>query len=345
MRVIKLHWKRWLLLLTALMLVAPLVAGCGQAVEEEKPTIKFGDSQYESLWINNAIAKFIIEEGYGYPVEIIQMTTVVWQISLPKGDIHIMMELWQQNLIDWYNEEIAAGNIENLGMTYEGGPQFFMIPTWVHEEYNIDTIFDMKDHWELFKDPEDPTKGAFLNSMIGWQCTAINVVKMEAYGLTDYYNIVDTGSAGALEAALAGAQKKKQPVFGYYWAPTAIMGAYDWYILEEPEYNKELWDKIIAAKDDPSLRPLSEACAYETLPIDKGIWSGFRDMAPDVVTMLEKMNVGLQPINVTAAWSVENEVQDWELAAIYYLKNYESRWKTWVTDDAYKKIKDALEGL
>ena len=54
------------------------------------------------------------------------------------------------------------------------------------------------------------------------------------------------------------------------------------------------------------------------------------------------MVVGLQPINVTAAWAVENEIQDWELAAIYYMENYEDRWKTWVTDDAYKKIKEAL---
>jgi len=323
-----------------------LVVGCGGAEEaEEKPTIKLADAQFESEWINNAIADFIFEEGYGYPTESIQMTTVIWQVALPKGEVDIVMELWEQNLLDWYNEEIGKGTIENLGMVYEGGPQFFMIPTWVHEEYNINTVEDMKDHWELFKDPEDPTKGAFINCIIGWQCGAINDVKMEAYGLTDYYNIISGGGSGAMEAALAGAQKKKEPVFGYYWAPTALMGMYDWYILEEPEYDKATWDKIIAAKDDPSLRPVAEACAYETLPINIGIWSGLREKAPVIVEVLEKMNVGLQPINVTAAWATENEVQDWSLAAHYYLENYEERWKTWVSDDAHKKIKDALKGL
>jgi glycine betaine/proline transport system substrate-binding protein len=230
-------------------------------------------------------------------------------------------------------------------MIYEGGPQFFIIPKWMAEQYNIKTVFDMKDHWELVKDPEDPDKGAFINCIIGWQCAAINDVKLEAYGLTDYYNIISPGSSGAMEAALAGPQKKGDPVFGYYWAPTALMGAYDWHVLEEPEYDVATWDKITAAKDDPSLRPLDAACAYETLPIDTGINPSLRDIAPDVVTMLEKMSVGLQPINVTAAWSVEHEVQDWEEAAIYYLKNYEDTWKTWVTEDAYTKIKDALAGL
>ena len=274
------------------------------------------------------------------------MTTVVWQVTLPKGDIHIIMELWHQNLIDWYNEEIAKGNIENGGMIYEGGPQFFIIPTWMAEEYNIKTIFDMKDHWELFKDPEDPEKGAFINSVIGWQCTAINWVKIEAYGLTEYYNIVDTGSSGAMEAALAGAQKKGDPVFGYHWAPTALMGMYDWYILEEPEYDEEIWAQIIAAVDDETLRPLSEACAYETIPITKGVWSGLLEMAPDVCAMLLKMNVGLDALNDTCAWGVETEIAgDYEKSAIYYLKTYEERWKTWVTDDAYNKIKEALKEL
>ena len=270
------------------------------------------------------------------------MTTPIFQITLAKGEIHVMMELWSQNLLDWYNEETAAGNIEDLGMTYEGGPQFFIIPQWMHEEYGINTVFDMKDHWELFQDPEDPDKGAFINCVIGWQCAEINEVKLEAYGLTEYYNIISPGSSGALDAGLSGPQKKGDPVFGYHWSPTAIMGAYDWYILEEPEYDAAIWDEITAAREDKSLRPLSEATAYETIPTNKGIHPSLREIAPDVVAMLEKMNVSVQPINVTAAWASENDVQDWELAAIYYLENYEDLWSTWVTDEAYAKIKDAL---
>jgi len=330
-------------------MVATLAAACQPAAEveevavpEEKATIKFCDTQFESLWILNAIAEFIIEEGYGYPVEIIQMTTPIAQVSLSQGDAHVWIELWQQNWIDNYIDELAKGNIENGGMIYEGGPQFFAIPKWMAEEYNIKTIFDMKDHWELVKDPEDPTKGAFINCIIGWQCAAINDVKLEAYGLTDYYNILSPGSSGAMEAALSGPQKKGDPVFGYYWAPTALMGMYDWYVLEEPEYNAEVWGQVIAAKDDPSLRPLSEACAYETIPIDKGFHKSLKQIAPDVREMLTKMMAGLDRINKTAAWSKENEVQDWEEAAIYYLNNWEDTWKTWVTDDAYTKIKAAL---
>jgi len=309
----------------------------------EKPTILIVDAQFQSEWICNAIAEFIIQNGYGYPTETIVLTTSVWTVSLAEGDVHIDLELWKQNIMDWFNEETAAGRVVELGMTYEGGPQFWMIPQWVHEEYNINTVEDMKEHWELFKDPEDPSKGIFIDCMLGWACGDINDVKMEAYGLTEYYNIIEPGAAGAMDAALAGAQMKHKPIFGYYWAPTALMGMYDWYILEEPEYDEDTWAMITAAVSDESLRPISQACAYETLPITKGVHSSLLEMAPDVCAMLLKMVVGLEPLNTTAAWCVENEIQDYEKTGVYYLRNYEDRWKTWVTDDAYNKVKAALD--
>ena len=94
---------------------------------------------------------------------------------------------------------------------------------------------------------------------------------------------------------------------------------------------------------DKSLRPIDEACAYETLPIEKLAHSGLQKKAPDVVEMLKKANVGLEPINETLSWAAENEVADWEEAAIYYLQTYEDRWESWVTPGAYEKIRKALE--
>lgn len=331
------------LLLAALVAMALLAGACGLLRGCQKPVIKLYGGQYESLWINNGIAELIIEKGYGYPVEIVEMTSQMLEQSLQKGEIDLDMEAWIQTKIDWYNKQVEKGNIVNLGMTYEAGPQFWIIPKWVAEEYSIKTVFDMKDHWELFKDPQDPSKGVFYNGIIGWRCTHQNEVKLEAYGLTRYYNIIMPQSKAALEAALERPQMNRRPVFGYYWAPNALMGAYDWHILEEPPYSEECWEKIMAAGTDESLRPIDQACAYETIPIDKIAHKGLLKKAPDVVEMLRKMVVGLEPLNETLAWARENEVQDWEQAVIYYLQNYEDRWKAWVTPEAYKRIKKALE--
>ena len=55
------------------------------------------------------------------------------------------------------------------------------------------------------------------------------------------------------------------------------------------------------------------------------------------------MNVGLEPLNETLAWAVDNAIgDDWERAAVHYLRSYE-RWQSWVTPQAYQRIREALE--
>ena len=132
------------------------LACSGVEGDPQKSVIRLPDSQFESGWLNNAIAKFIIEEGYGYAVESVVESTPQMQVALPAGDIDVNLERWQQNISEWYEEEIANGTILNLGVIYEASSQVFVIPSWVAQEYNIRTVPDMKDHWELFTDPAGP---------------------------------------------------------------------------------------------------------------------------------------------------------------------------------------------
>jgi len=335
-------WLRCLLPVAAFAAGVLFIWSCGFFQDGGKPVIKTYDGQWQSIRVNNAIVEFIIEQGYGYTVEAVEMTSHEMQEAMETGEINLNMEMWQQSRLDWYNEQIEKGDIINLGMTYEAGPQFFIIPKWVAEQHQIETIFDMEQHWRLFKDPQDTSKGIFYNCIIGWRCDEINQVKLEAYGLTRYYNIFSPGSAAAMEAAFEGARMNHQPVFGYYWAPTALMGKYDWHILKEPPYTDQCWQKISAAIKDRNLRPIDQACAYENRPIEKVVHKSLLKNAQDVVEMLDKMVVGLEPLNKTLAWAKEND-QDWDEASVYYLKNYEDRWKSWVTPKAYQRIDKALK--
>ncbi|GAG49749.1 unnamed protein product, partial [marine sediment metagenome] len=51
------------------MATALLTGACALVGGGQKPVIKLHDAEFKSIWINNAIAEFIIERGYGYPVE------------------------------------------------------------------------------------------------------------------------------------------------------------------------------------------------------------------------------------------------------------------------------------
>ncbi len=324
------------------VLVAVMAAGCGGAAEAEKTTIRFYDGGWDSQWTEIAIARFIIEKGYGYPTRSVEMTNEIFYAAVEKGEVDVQLEAWPQNTPDQYSRMIEEGYMEEVGDILEGGPQFFMVPRWVSEQYNIKTVFDLKDNWELFKDPEDPSKGLFLNSVIGWDCTAINELKLEGYGLSGRFNSISSAT-GPLVAAFSAAQKKKQPVVGYYWAPSALVGQYDWYILEEPDFDQAVWNTINKAKTDNSLRPLTQACAYPNQPLPNCVHTSLRGKAPDVVEMLGHMSIGLERINKVLAWAENNQVTNHEKTAVYFLREYDSLWKGWVTADAYAKVKAAVD--
>jgi len=335
------RWTKWLMLLVALVMTVTMFGGC--AGEEEKPVLTFYDGSWGSLWLSNAIAMIIIGEGYGYECEEIVVSTDVMNVTHPKGELLINMEIWPQNQPDWWESNTADGTLVELSTVLEGGPQFWCIPQWVHEDYDIDTVEDMKEHWELFPDPEDPTKGMFINCKVGWNCERINTFKFEAYGLDEYYNIISPGTAGAETAAMAGPQIKGEPVFGYYWAPTDLMGMYDWYILEEPEYDADIWANIAAKMSDDTLPPLTEACAYESVPLLISVHKDMLEKAPDVVTMLRNFTIGLDRCNKALAYQMENEVNEWETVAVWWMREYDSHWKSWVPSSAYTKIKAFLD--
>lgn len=337
----KFRLRLLLVAMTALM-IGVVAVGCAE--EAPKEVITLVDTSYETQWIYNAVVEFIIENAYDYPVEPLTLTVPVGQVSLANGDVDAWLDLWWWYYLEWYHPAIEDGKIENLGPAMEPAPSFWMVPKYTADEHNIKTIEDMKrpEVVKLFSDPEEPSKGRFVNCPIGWECQLINRIKMEAYGLTEFYNIAEA-SAGGLDAEMAGAQIKKQPVFGYYWAPTSLMGKYDWSIVEEPKYTDACWDKVMAAKDDETIRPIDGACAYEAVSPVVGINAGLRDRAPEVVAMLEKSSIGLQPVNKIAAWAKDNDIAgEWDRAAIQYLKDYEDIWTTWMPADKVKLVKDAI---
>lgn len=143
---------------------------------------------------------------------------------------------------------------------------------------------------------------------------------------------------------MVGPMKKNQPVFGYYWAPTSIYGAYDWYIVKEPAYTEECWNEVLKGRDDQDYTP-RQACAYATQPTLVVASKRFaQEGPPDLLDFFKKINVGTAQVSQTAVWAVENDIQgDWGKAAIYYLRTYEDRWKTWMPEENYKKVKAALE--
>ncbi len=129
-------------------------------------------------------------------------------------------------------------------------------------------------------------------------------------------------------ASLAGAYKKGEPWFGYYWAPTWVLGSYDMTPLEEPAYDKATFES-------------TAACAYPAVSVNIFVNSGLTKKAPDVVEFLKKYETTQAMANKFLAFMQENEA-DTQAAAQWFLKNYEDVWTGWVPADVAAKVKKAL---
>jgi len=315
------------------LLVLLSFAGCAQAPEPvEKPTLIFADLGWDSAQVHNRVAAFIIENGYGYPKsEMIPGETIALFEGLARGDVDIEMECWVENQQEAYDKHIAAGDMVDLGSNFPDNWQGWLVPTYMIENGDLPagvSVDDLPQYWELFKDPEEPTKGRFVNSVPGWECTEINTEKIKIYGLDEYYTDFIAGSDAALSGSMAAAYEKDEPWFGYYWSPTWVLGKLDMTKIEEPPYDKEVWET-------------NYACAYPANKVNILVNASLLDKAPDVVEFLKKYETTADMANKALAYMQETEASTAE-AAIYFLKEYESLWTGWVPSDVADKVKAAL---
>jgi glycine betaine/proline transport system substrate-binding protein len=187
----------------------------------------------------------------------------------------------------------------------------------------------LSKYWELFKDPENPGKGRFYSCIPGWECEKINEKKFKAYGLDKHYTIFLPGSDAALNGSMAAAYRKGQPWFGYYWAPTWVLGKLDMTPIEEPAFDQKVWDT-------------NYACAYPSVRVNIIVNSSLQQKAPEIVEFLKKYETTQAMANKFLAY-MQDEKADTQRAALWFLRNYQDLWTGWVPGKVSAKVKAALK--
>lgn len=319
--------------------------------ESPLPVIRLHDDQVDIQRLNNEIVGFIIENGYGYPVERVENTIKEVRTALVEGDVDISLEIWKENNIVWYQDAVGSGDVVDLGVLYASGRQFWLIPRWFARENKIRTVFDMKRVWREFADHEDPSKGVFFNCIYGWACRDINRVKLAAYGLDRFYNPVSPSSPEALRAIYRNAIALHIPVFGYYWEPNVFMPVDDWYILEEPAYSQAVWYQVIKAATDArsgfgavAAAGVRDACAYGDNTVAKMAHTGLLKKAPEVAEMFRKMRVRVPDLEKILNQGERGE-DFFEAGAILFLKRHPDQWHDWVPESVRDRVSKALEKI
>ncbi len=334
--------KRSLLFLITLSVFVVILAACSGETTDGEPkeleTISFADAGWDSIRVHNSIAQKIIEEGFGYDTEVTTGTSTATLQALQQGDLNVYMEVWTDNLKDIYEKAIDRGDIVRASTNFDDNTQGLYVPTYVIEgdkERGIEplapdlkTVADLEKYPELFQDPEDKDKGRIIGAPSSWIVSEYLDEKVKSYGLDEQYNYLAPGSDSAIVASLEGAYKHGEGWVGYYWSPTWVTASYDLTLLEEPPYEKEQWEEDYSTAFPPN-------------DVVVAVHKDFPEQAPEVFEFLKNYETS-NDLTEAAIDYMEKEDVEPDEAAVWWMKEYEDVWTSWVSEDIAEKVKAAL---
>ena len=298
-----------------------------------KQTIIFGDLNWSSALLQNRIAQYIVEYGYGYPTDVKFGATLPLFQGLKRGDTHVTMEIWLPNQDEAWEEARADGAVLSVGKSLGNDWQSaFVIPAYLQEQYpDLDSVDDLKDpkFKALFQTAQTGDRARLVSCVIGWACEVVNAAQIEGYGLADHVEVVNPGDGAALNADLYGAYERQEPWLGYQWGTNDPALKLDLVRLEEPAYSDQCWFT-------------TKACAYEDATILIAVNPDLPAAAPDVINVLRKWDFNIGIYKEVVQWQDTNPDADTNATALWWLNSKADIWEPWVTAEAAAAIKAAL---
>ncbi len=292
------------------------------------------------------VDKFILENGYDCDVELIQGgTTQIFASMNEKGRPEIAPELWVNAVRDPLGKAIEEGRMKVLveGPITDLGEGWWVTPAFAKKHPELDSVEKILERPDLFPDDEDPSKGAFIGCPAGWGCQLSNANLFRAFDMEEKgWKLVDPGSAAGLDGSIAKAAERDEPWFGYYWAPTAIIGKYNLQLLKwETEWaGSENWDGCIVKPEQDCADP--KATSYTESEVSTVVTESFMNKDSEAKEYLSKRVFPGKVMNEMLVYMGEEQASGAD-ATIEFLKQHESVWTEWVSPDVAEKVKAALK--
>lgn len=322
------------MIILSILLVTSIV-GCSKSSDKE---IAFADAGWDSIKFHNAVAGLIAEEVYGYSWSEVPGSTPVTHEGLKSGEIDVHMEIWTDN-IPMYVPDINDGKIQELGVNFDDNYQGFYVPRYVIEgdesrgiealAPDLKYVWDLKEYPHIFPDDESKDMGRVYGAIPGWEIDDIMNKKYIHYGLDENFVYFRPGSEAALSAALGDAYERGEPVVGYYWEPTWLLGKYDFVLLEDEPFDEATY------QEGKTMAP--------PVRVTVGVSNNFAESAPEeMLEFLAKYKTSSALTSEALAY-MQDSGADYKEAAEWFLKNNDNLIGEWLNSDESQIIRDYLQ--
>jgi glycine betaine/proline transport system substrate-binding protein len=330
------------------LLISAVAAGAllsGGAAYADCGDITLAVFSWQSAEALAYVDQFILKNGYGCNVSAIAGDTVPTITSMAeKNQPDIASETTPSLLPDVVAKAISDGRIVSVNSKAitDGTVSGWYIPKYLADQHpDIKTVADALRHPELFPAPESPSKGGVLQGPQGWGDTIVTSQLFKAMNAADKgFVLVPTGSAAALDGAIAKAYEHKQGYIAAYWSPTSLLQKYPMVRLNEPvPYDDAEWRRCTTVQSCPDPKPNY----WRQVEMDTLVSGKFakREDAGPVLNYLKGRGWGSDTVGAVMLWMTENQATGAD-GAKHFLKTQPDLWTKWVPADVAAKVKAAL---
>jgi len=343
--------------LVAALSAAALLSACGGNNSEETNSaqesasassanecgsVTIAEMNWNSAALMAHVDSYILKNGYGCDTQLVAGDTMPTGTSMiEKGEPDIAPELWSNGLREPLDKGVAEGRLKYAGNSLsDGGEEGFWVPKFmVDQDPSLATIEGVKANAALFKHPEDPSAAMFMGCPAGWNCQISGENLFKALDLESAgFKVVDPGSGAALSGAIAKAYERQEAWFGYYWAPTAVLGKYEMVKVDfgsgvDVDHYKACITQAECTEPKPTMYPPAAVQSVTT--------SGFAERAPEAFEYVAKRAFTNAKMNKLLAWMEDNQA-DGATAAEHFLISDTATWTAWVAPEIAEKVKATL---
>lgn len=301
---------------------------------EQCGDVSIAQMGWASAEVITEVAKFLLEQGYGCNVSLVNSDTIPAITSVAEnGEPDVVTDLWLNSAGEAYTKLEEAGTMVTLANVLEpGGVEGWWLPTYLVEAHpELATIEGVMDNPEL-------VGGRFNNCPEGWGCRVVSDNLIRALDLeSSGIEVFNHGSGETLASSMGSAVTNEEPWFGYYWGPTVPLGKYDMTRIELGEYDEAKFTPL----QNPNA-PDPQVSEFPVAPSVTAVTSVLEEQKPQVVEFLRHMTFNTDDMSALLAWQDENSASAQEVA-VHYLTNHTDEWSGWLSDEARENLSALLE--
>lgn len=304
-----------------LALSTPVKADCGE--------VTITEMNWASAQVVTQMAKFLMEQGYGCKVTAVPSTTINAATSLAEtGKPDIVTEMWYNNS-PAYEKIEKAGKVKTVANVFKDGA----VEGWWIPEYLAKSNPELTKIDGILANPA-AVGGKFHNCPVGWSCRLANDSYMNAWDFEgNGMDVFNHGSGETLATSIAAAYENKKPWFGYYWAPSAILGKYKMVKVDVGPAISAVHS--CATNKDCEDKP--KKSAYPASKVVTGVTNAFASSNPEITALMSKIQFTNVQLNTILSWKKNNKASA-EEAAVSFIQANSNIWSQWLSASAKKKL-------